>query len=233
MTDYHQIYRAQSEIYDRMVSCEDYEGNLLQKIQQILPLSGLTVVELGAGTGRVTGLLQPSVKQIFAFDLYRPMLMVAQGKLKQCATLNWSLAVADNRWLPVAAQTADLVIAGWSLAHSISWYPNSWQEVIGQVLAGIKRALKPGGTVILIETLGTGRETPKPPALKLEIYYRWLGTVHGFNTTWIRTDYLFQSAAEAAELTRFFFGDNMADGILAQQISIVPECTGIWWLTLS
>ena len=39
------------------------------------------------------------------------------------------------------------------------------------------------------------------------------------------------SVEEAADLTRFFFGDEMADDVLAKGDPIVPECTGIWWRT--
>ena len=53
--------------------------------------------------------------------------------------------------------------------------------------------------------------------------------MHGFNATWIRTDYEFASVPEAEELTRFFFGDALADRIEREQLLILPECTGLWW----
>jgi hypothetical protein len=53
--------------------------------------------------------------------------------------------------------------------------------------------------------------------------------VQGFQRNWIRTDYRFTSVQEAVALTRFFFGDEMAQEVLANDSLIVPECTGIWW----
>ena len=41
---------------------------------------------------------------------------------------------------------------------------------------------------------------------------------------------MFESLAEAEELARFFFGDDMADKVLEEKWVILPECTGIWWL---
>jgi len=226
MGDFKEIYQTQAEKYDQMVSQEDYEGNLLPALQRLRPLQKLTAVELGAGTGRFTAMLAPIVENIIAFDMSHHMLETAVDNLQGQAPV----AVADNRAIPLPSAMADLVIAGWSFAHSISWYPDSWQEEVGKMLAESKRLLKPDGTIILIETLGTGNEKPHPPTLWLAEYYKWLETVHGFNVTWIRTDYLFHSVEEGAELTRFFFGDTMADDILRQQLTILPECTGIWWL---
>jgi hypothetical protein len=45
----------------------------------------------------------------------------------------------------------------------------------------------------------------------------------------LRTIYRFASVQEAAELTRFFFGEEMAADVLEKGKQIVPECTGIWW----
>ena len=84
---------------------------------------------------------------------------------------------------------------------------------------------------ILLETLGTGHESPQPPTPALAELYRLLQAEHGFTQEWIRTDYHYPSPQEAADATRFFFGDELADGLLREGRSIVPECTGIWWRT--
>jgi hypothetical protein len=131
--------------------------------------------------------------------------------------------------LPLVGETAVFAIAGWSLAHSVSWYSDSWQIEIGRMLSEMQRVVKPNGAVVLLETLGVGRTTPKPPSPYLATYYNWLETVHGFARTWIRTDFQFTTPEEGASLTRFFFGDDPADHILAEKLTILPECTGIWW----
>jgi hypothetical protein len=87
----------------------------------------------------------------------------------------------------------------------------------------MKRLLRPGGVMILLETLGTGFETPTAPE-QLRPFYHWLETEHHFQHTWIRTDYHFASQTEAAELLGFFFGPDMA----ARAQVHFPECTGIW-----
>ena len=53
-----------------------------------------------------------------------------------------------------------------------------------------------------------------------------------FSRVWIRTDYRFASLLEAVDMTRFFFGDELADRVASEGLVILPECTGIWWLTV-
>ncbi len=91
--------------------------------------------------------------------------------------------------------------------------------------------LRPGGTIIILETLGTGYETPHSPD-SLMAYYAFLEEEEGFSSTWIRTDYQFESLTEAEALTRFFFGESMADKVISEDPVILPECTGIWWWSL-
>lgn len=216
------IYATQATQYDAMVSCEDYQGNLWTALRDICDFSGLTVVDVGAGTGRVTRLLAPHVKQITAVDISHHMLQ--QANLQETA-------VADACNLPIKSSTADVAIAGWALGHSISWYPDSWQTVIGQAIESMQRVLRPTGSLILIETMGTGVETAVPPHAGLAAYYHWLENDLGFHHTTIATDYQFNSVAEAVALTQFFFGDALVDKIQQQQLTILPELTGIWWRT--
>jgi ubiquinone/menaquinone biosynthesis C-methylase UbiE len=228
--DWKTLYRTQAVAYERLVAAEDYQGNILPALLAIRPFARADVVEFGAGTGRLTCMLAPLASRIRAYDESAHMLSVAERKLRATGLTNWETAVADNRQLPAGDDTADIAIEGWSFGHAVGHYPDSWRHEIGRALAEMERILRPGGTMILLETLGTGYAIPhRQPGLAE--FYDWLETTHHFNHKWIRTDYQFSSPAEGADTTRFFFGDEMAERILAQNLTILPECTGIWWLT--
>lgn len=233
MTDHFQeIYAHHADQYEALVAREDYQGNILKALERIRPLVGLDVVEFGAGTGRLTCLLAPLVKSIRAFDISQHMLDITIAKLKNSGLSNWSVSVGDNRNLPVEDASADLSIQGWSFGHFVGWYPVTWREEIGQAVGEMMRVLRPGGTAIILETLGTGREAPQPPTDALAAYYAWLEIEHDFVPAFIRTDYKFASLEEAEKLTRFFFGDELADQVAQNNWVILPECTGIWWRTV-
>ncbi|OFZ80526.1 MAG: hypothetical protein A2603_13150 [Bdellovibrionales bacterium RIFOXYD1_FULL_55_31] len=48
----------------------------------------------------------------------------------------------------------------------------------------------------------------------------------------IRTDYQFKDIEEAITLTRFFFGEAMADKVKTNRSTVLPECTGVWYGSL-
>ena len=158
--DFKTIYASQAEAYQRMIDFEDYQGHLLPALAAIRPLDGLDVVEFGAGTGRLTVLLAPLVGTLRAFDASAHMLALAEERLGAIDAPHVQLAVADNARLPVPDDCADLALEGWSFGHLTGWYPDTWRQEAARALAELERVLRPGGTALLIETLGTGTEMP-------------------------------------------------------------------------
>lgn len=230
MPDHFQtIYASKADQYEALIQREDYAGNILKTLQQIRPLANVDVVEFGAGTGRLTLMLVSMVKSLRAYDGSQHMLDVAIGKLKATGLTNWQAQVADNRAIPAEAASADVAIEGWSFGHFNGWYPETWREEAGKAIDEMKRVLRPGGTMILLETMGTGFEKPTPPTQGLADFYKWLEGDLGFQNTNIRTDYRFESLQEAEQLARFFFGDELADDVVRKNWVILPECTGVWW----
>ncbi len=225
--DSREIYHTRAEDYERLVAREDYQGHILAALQDIRPMRGLDVVETGAGTGRLACLLAPLARSVRAFDAAAPMLAVARRKLVRSGLRNWTLGVAGHHALPVESRSADVALSGWSLAYAALWAHSDWRAELGQALGELRRVLRPGGTLILLETQGTGVETPHPPA-DLKDYFAYLAAA-GFQSAWIRTDYRFAGRAEAAELAAFFFGKEMIGKLLPPERVLLPECTGVWW----
>ena len=129
--------------------------------------------------------------------------------------------------IPIANHAVDLVVSGWSVAYLAVWNKETWKVELEKWLGEMKRVLRRDSYIVLFESLGTGNESP----IKLEHlkeYYSWLLEA-GFQNKWIRTDYKFESIAEAEELSRFFFGDELGDKVKQNNWVVLPECTGVWW----
>lgn len=221
------IYETEGDRYEALISREDYQGNIPRTIDEIINVDGLDILDLGAGTGRLTLLIAPRAKSIRAFDASAEMLRVCRERLIASGLSNWHVDVADHRQLPVQNQSADLVVSGWSVSYLAVWNQENGQAELDKWLAEMERVLRKSGTIILFESLGTGNE--EPVRLEhVESTYQWLDA-NGFENKWIRTDYKFDSMEEALELSRFFFGDDLGDKVERNQWVILPECTGVWW----
>lgn len=225
-----EIYKTEGAKYEALIAREDYQGNILRALREIVALNGLDVYDLGAGTGRLACLLAPHVRSVRAFDLSAEMLRVCREKLNSSGLTNWQVDVADHRKLPAADASADLVVSGWSVSYLAVWNPASWRSELDTWLAEMHRILRPGGQIVLFESLGTGNEMPVELE-HLKDYYPWLIQA-GFQKKVIRTDYEFASLEEACELSSFFFGDELGCRVMENQWKILPECTGVWWKKL-
>lgn len=131
--------------------------------------------------------------------------------------------------LPFGPAGFDITLAGWAVGHLTAWAAGCWPPAAGKVIGEMARVTRPGGVLLIMETLGTGRTTPAAPNPALADYYAWLEGHHGFNRVEIATDYQFNDLAEAVALTGFFFGPEMAERVQTRRWIRVPEWTGIWW----
>lgn len=227
-SDYEEIYRQEAQQYQDLVAREDYKGNILPALQEICDLNGRTIVDTGAGTGRLMKLLAPLGQTVVGFDISPAMLAVAAQELRESSYTNWTLAAADHRHLPLPPNSADVIISGWSLCYLALDQDDVWREPLREVFGRLQRVLRPSGTIIILETQGTGFTSPNPPDFMLD-YFSFLEEL-GFQSKWIRTDYEFESPEEAQDLARFFFGDELGDQVAESGSNMLPECTGVWWL---
>ena len=230
MSTQEEIYKTEGDKYEALIAREDHQGNILKSLQEITPLNDRLVLDLGAGTGRLACLLAPIVKSVHAFDISEEMLRVCREKFTKSGFSNWQVDIADHRKLPVPDHSANLVVSGWSLSYLAVWNPDTWREELETWMAEMKRVLMPGGFIVLFESLGTGNDSPIKLG-HLKDFYPWLDE-KGFQNKWIRTDYKFDSPAEAEELSRFFFGDELGNKLREKKWVVLPECTGVWWLNI-
>jgi ubiquinone/menaquinone biosynthesis C-methylase UbiE len=219
------IYKTQATAYHALIAAEDVDGNLLPALQAIAPLAGTRVLDLGSGTGRIPLLLKGLDCEVISVDLHHAMLIEQQHQLQIWGA---RLIQADIRRLPLTDQLCDVVIAGWAIGHFTGWHLKTWKDEIQKAVNEMTRAANSGGTIIILETLGTGSKEAGPPNSALAEYYDILENALGFSRQVVATDYDFGSVERAAELCGFFFGDEMADKVKANSWSRVPEWTGIW-----
>lgn len=230
MPEHENVYQNETDRYHALVSCEDHNGNLPAAIQALIP-PGTCVLETGAGTGRVTAILAPIAGGLTALDLSVPMLIKAAGTIPVDGPKISGFSAGDHRFLPVPDNRFDWIVSGWSVCYLASWNRDNWKPQVDCALKEFNRVLRSDGQILLIETLGTGELSPKPPDHLLD-YLKYLDDL-GFHRTWIRTDYRFADEPSARDLTGFFFGEGMLEKIDYSPTPILPECTGLWTISRS
>jgi ubiquinone/menaquinone biosynthesis C-methylase UbiE len=227
-----EIYRSHAGEYDELVAAEDYTGNLRRTLRSIGRWEGRTVVEAGIGTGRVTSLYAADAKSIVAFDRSSHMIDRARNNLASYSS-KIDYRIADHLAIASSKARGDVFVEGWSFGHLIIEQSPHVRETAVALEHMIHGVVRPGGTAIIIETLGTCTAVAGPPNANLEEYYGLLEGECGYNREAIRTDYRFPSITEALRIMGFFFGEEMADRVREQGLPVVPEYTGIWWKSIA
>jgi ubiquinone/menaquinone biosynthesis C-methylase UbiE len=130
-------YDVLARYYDRIMDHVDYEkwANYVLKTWKRLGVQPRNVLEVGAGSGRLSAYLSGYVDQYVISDLSHAML--------KCAPKNSKRAVGDMRKLPFKNEWADSVLL---LYDSIN-YMQSKAELV-QCIYSVLDVLKPGGVFI-------------------------------------------------------------------------------------
>lgn len=219
------VYSEGAADYHRLVQYEDAAGLLWAHLDGLVDWSTADVVEIGAGTGRLTVPLAARARSLRAFDGAPAMLAVARDRLAGAGHRSVTLDVAEHRSLPIEDHTADVLVEGWAVAHYVDWEPHTWPTALDDAVAEMRRVVRPGGRLILIETLGTGSTEPQPPTAALAELYERLASVHGFERSVVRTDYEFPDVDAARSVVEHFFGAEMLAALDGVRLA---ECTGVW-----
>lgn len=226
MASHKEIYSNQADAYEFMIS---KQPQLSDVINEIKPYGNLDVLDLGAGSGRLSSFIAAEANSLICTDISTSMLSLLNEKLLQLGSPRiWTTVEADHRNLPIPDSSIDLIVSGWSISYLANSSNEDWKENLEQIMSELQRVLRRNGTIVIFETLGTGTEVPNPPDF-LTSYYSELINRYNFNHRWIRMDYNFKSIEEAKTYTEFFFGNELTNKIDDNNWATVPECAGIWW----
>jgi ubiquinone/menaquinone biosynthesis C-methylase UbiE len=103
------------------------------------------VLDLGCGAGHASFATARFAREVIAFDLTAGMLEVTAATAKERGLSNISTAQGSVEDLPFDSQQFDFVVSRYSAHH--------WNDV-PRALQEVKRVLKPGGQVCVIDTTG-------------------------------------------------------------------------------
>lgn len=138
--------------YDRWAATYDHDGNPLMALEEPVvkaalgDVRGLTVLDLGCGTGRYSIWLARVGAKVTAVDFSEGMLAEARKKLEQSTGQERGgepvrfIAADLHKPVQFAAESFDLVVSGLVLEHL---------REMGTFFGEVQRVLKPGGRAVI------------------------------------------------------------------------------------
>jgi SAM-dependent methyltransferase len=105
---------------------------LMAELDRLVDLSGLDVIDVGAGTGRSAFAATRRAKTVTAVDIYEAVVLFGMEQVRQAGLRNIAYARGDREALPFSGSSFDVLL-------------NSWAELS---LTEAYRVVKPGGYLI-------------------------------------------------------------------------------------
>lgn len=160
-TSYDTVATSYAEL---VVDGADWEDAAFDLLAKLVAGSGRTVLDVGCGPGRTTGLLAERGLQVTGIDLSPGMIDVARRDHP-----GLDFRVGSMTALDLADGSASGVVSWWSIIH----LP---RDVVPQALAEFYRVLAPGGVLLLGFHVGeeTTHKTSGYGGHPMNIYvHRW------------------------------------------------------------
>ncbi len=156
-------FGSQASAY--LTSAVHASGRDLQQLRaRLAGHAGAQVLDLGCGAGHASFTAAEVVAQVTAYDLSAQMLEVVAEAAREKGLNNINTQQGYAEALPFADASFEVVISRYSAHH--------WHDV-GQALREVKRVLKPGGTLIIMDVMSPGH-----PVRNI-----WLQTVEALRDT--------------------------------------------------
>jgi ubiquinone/menaquinone biosynthesis C-methylase UbiE len=156
-------FGSQASAY--LTSAVHASGRDLQQLRtRLAEHAGSQLLDLGCGAGHASFTAAGVVAQVTAYDLSAQMLEVVAKTAREKGLNNIDTQQGYAEALPFADASFEVVISRYSAHH--------WHDV-GQALREVKRVLKPGGTLIIMDVMSPGH-----PVRNI-----WLQTVEALRDT--------------------------------------------------
>ena len=139
-------FGSQANAY--LTSTVHASGRDLQRLaERLSAFPQANVLDMGCGAGHASFAAAHQVKQVVAYDLSAQMLDVVAQAAKEKGLDNIATRQGYAESLPFEDGFFDVVISRYSAHH--------WHDV-GQALREVKRVLKPGGVMIIMDVMSPG-----------------------------------------------------------------------------
>lgn len=203
-------YYELNDYYEIFSKAEDGEKKIENYLRK--EAKGKIVLDAGCGTGKFLNVLEHVSNKYIGVDLSFEQLVKAQAKKKKDST---NFINANLKDLMLADNSVDLIVSPWVLGTVLD---NSERL---ECLKELKRVLKPGGKIILIEN-DEGSEFEslrnRDKDLRTRNYNNWILDNEFKVSEKFDTKFIFDNYIEAKKCFLEIYGGSIADKIKSETI---------------
>ena len=230
-----EIYKRLPHHYEAFMAMHDSLQNVEKVILPLLKPSTI-VIDAGCGSGRITNIVAPHVRRVYAFDSSPAMvehLEKAGFDNVKCSVAPLGAENIPDFQLPEDNSSSDvIIIAAWSLVcvKQANWANHAWKPIVSEIIQTWLTRFRPA-RIVVFDNLGTGvSEQSRLGDLLAHV------PVFRQSPQLIRTDYMFPNREIALEMLTFFYGPQTAKHFTEkcgwereEGGFVVPEVTGVYW----
>ena len=211
-----ELYDSEAALFDDISLHEDTAGKLRQFLLERFSFDGKSVLEAGAGAGRITDYYADRAKRVVVTDAYESMVGILKRKYKDADKV--TAVLCDHRQLRSRfPEPFDVFLSAFSFNYA-------FDPSVGDYDAFLSQILPPAGQHIIIECCGFYEEFDYLPPESIR-YVRALE--NRFQKTVIPTEFVFSSPEQAVSAAKVLFSP-IAERVREQNRAVIPELIHVY-----
>ena len=205
------LYDKEAEVFDDISAHEDPAGRLCSFLLDSFDFNGKSVLEAGAGAGRITDYYVERAKSIVVTDAYDSMVSILRKKYEGLEKVTAELC--DHRQLRSRfEETYDIFISAFSFNYAFDSSVGDYDAFLEKILPSAKHH-------IIIECCGFYEEYDYLPPENI----RYVEALEKrFEREEILTEFVFSSPKQAVEAAKVLFSP-IAERVKQQNQPVIPE----------
>ena len=212
-----ELYDSEAALFDDISLHEDTAGKLRQFLLERFSFDDISVLEAGAGAGRITDYYVDRAKRVVVTDAYESMVNMLKQKYDGVEKVTASLC--DHRQLRERfPEPFDVFLSAFSFNYA-------FDPSVGDYDAFLEQILPPAKQHIIIECCGFYEEFDYLPPESIRYVH---ALENRFQKTVLPTEFVFSSPEQAVAAAKVLFSP-IAERVRQENRAVIPERIHVYY----